>query len=40
MTLIGIVLAVILFSNELAEYIKPFSLQTVSTAALLCLFSR
>ncbi|CAL5218347.1 g7 [Coccomyxa viridis] len=27
-TLTGVILAVILFSNELAEYLKPFSLQT------------
>ena len=40
MTLTGIVLAVTLFSNELAEYFKPFSLQTVSNAALSYLFSR
>lgn len=31
-TLTGVVLAVILFSNELAEYLKPFSIQTVSNA--------
>ena len=31
-TLTGVILAVILFSNELAEYLKPFSLQTVRNA--------
>ena len=33
-TLTGVILAVILFSNELAEYLKPFSLQTVRNAEI------
>jgi hypothetical protein len=32
-TLAGIILAMVLFSNELSEYMKPFTLQTVSAAS-------